>query len=383
MKKKAISKQSARKSEGAITNNRRIDALYKNIVGYIHEARSRILQKVNTEQVKAYWLIGRDIVEEEQAGKGRAEYGAFLLEEISARLIKEFGNGFSVRTLIDIRKFYLTYPSDEVNNRKGKTHALRAKSQIPEFNHNLSWTHYRALMSEPREGVRKFYEIEALKNCWSARELERQMASLLFERLARSRDKRGLMRLACKGQEITKPEDAIKEPVVLEFLDIPESHKLVESKLEEALISNMQNFLLEMGRGFAFVARQKRLTLDGKHFYCDLVFYHYILKRFILMDLKTHELNHTDLGQMQLYVNYFDMEEKAKDDNQTIGLILCTKQSKRMVKYFFGDKDQNIFASKYQFYLPTEKELEVELKKEIKEIRYRLGYKNFETSNKN
>src|SRR3990170_1059995 len=157
-KKKTILKQTIRKSDIAVVGNNRIDVLYKNIANYINIARSKVVQTVNTEQVKAYWLIGRDIVEEEQAGKGRAEYGAFLLEEISARLIKEFGNGFGVRTLIDIRKFYLTYPSDEVNNRKGKTHALRAKSQIPEFNHNLSWTHYRALMSEPREGVRKFYE---------------------------------------------------------------------------------------------------------------------------------------------------------------------------------------------------------------------------------
>lgn len=356
--------------------------MYKNIIGYIHDARNKVLRTVNTEQVKAYWLIGRDIVEEEQAGEKRAEYGVFLLEEISIRLIKEFGKGFGVRTLIDIRKFYLTYSPNEINKRKGKTHAVRAKSQIPEFNPNLSWTHYRALMNEPRKEVRKFYEVEALKNCWSARELERQMSSLLFERLAKSKDKKGLMKLACKGQEVIKPEDAIKEPVVLEFLNIPESHKLIESKLEEALISNMQNFLLEMGRGFAFVARQKRLTLDGKHFYCDLVFYHYILKRFILMDLKTHELNHADLGQMQLYVNYFDMEEKAKDDNHTIGLILCTKQSKKMVKYFFGDKDQNIFARKYQFYLPTEKELELKLKKEIKEIKNKLAYKSFEEQKK-
>jgi predicted nuclease of restriction endonuclease-like (RecB) superfamily len=378
MNEKSITKISTvenRKTKVTITNNRRIDILYKNIVGYIREAKNRVLQKVNAEQVKAYWAIGRDIVEEEQAGKERAEYGAFLLEEISNRLVKEFGNGFGVRTLIDIRKFYLTYSSNEINNKKGKTHALRAKSQVPEFNSNLSWTHYRALMSEPRDEVRNFYEVETLKNCWSARELERQMASLLFERLAKSKNKSGLMKLACRGQEIIKPEDAVKELVVLEFLNIPESHKLIESKLEEALISNMQNFLLEMGRGFAFVARQKRLTLDGKHFYCDLVFYHHILKRFILMDLKTHELSHADLGQMQLYVNYFDMEEKAKDDNPTIGLILCTKQSKKMVKYFFGNKEQNIYARKYQFYLPSEKELEMELKKEIKKIKHGLKYK--------
>ena len=355
-----------------IANNKRIDILYKNIIGYIHEARNQVLRTVNTEQIKAYWFIGRDIVEEEQAGKERAQYGAFLLKEISTRLTKEFGKGFSRSTIADIRQFYLTYP---------KVHALRGLS-IPDFKDNLGWIHYRALMREKRANIRSFYELEAGKNNWTGRELERQMSSLLFERLVKSRDKRGLMKLACKGQEIIKPEDAIKEPVVLEFLDIPESHKLVESKLEEALINNMQNFLLEMGRGFAFVARQKRLTLDGKHFYCDLVFYHYILKRFILMDLKTHELNHADLGQMQLYVNYFDMEEKAKDDNPTIGLVLCTEQSKKMVKYFFGDKDQNIFARKYQFCLPTEKELETQLKKEIKEIKHKLAHKIFEEPKK-
>lgn len=237
--------KSKKKSKMAITNNRRIDTLYKNIVGYIQEARNRVLQTVNTEQVKAYWSIGRDIVEEEQAGKDRAKYGAFLLEELSMRLTKEFGNGFSRSTIADIRQFYLTYP---------KIHAVRGFS-MPNFKDNLGWIHYRALMRDERGGVRSFYELEASKNNWTGRELERQMASLLFERLAKSKDKKGLMKLACKGQEIVKPEDAVKEPVVLEFLDIPESHKLIESRLEEALISNMQNFLLEMGRGFAFVAR--------------------------------------------------------------------------------------------------------------------------------
>jgi predicted nuclease of restriction endonuclease-like (RecB) superfamily len=200
------------------------------------------------------------------------------------------------------------------------------------------------------------------------------MGSLLFDRLAKSKDKKGLMKLACEGQEIIKPEDAIKEPIILEFLNIPEAHKLVESKLEDALISSMQNFLLEMGRGFAFVARQKRLTLDGDHFYADLVMYHTVLHAYILIDLKTKPLTHADLGQMQLYVNYFDMEIKTENDNPTIGLILCTEQNKKMVKYFFKDKEQNIFASQYQFHLPTEAELEKELKKEIKEIKYRLEY---------
>lgn len=350
-------------------NSKRVDVLYNNIAKHIRAARNNVLRTIDIEMVKAYWLIGRDIVEEEQAGKERAEYGSFLLQEISTRLTKEFGKGFSLSILTHIRKFYIVYQ---------KSYALRTKSKTPEFNPNLGWIHYRALMRESREEVRIFYELEAIKNCWSGRELERQMGSLLFERLAKSKDKKGLMRLACKGQEIVKPEDAINDPVILEFLDIPEAHKLVESKLEDALISSMRNFLLEMGKGFAFVARQKRLTLDGDHFYADLVMYHTVLHAYVLIDLKTKPLTHTDLGQMQLYVNYFDMEIKTEDDKPSIGLILCTKQNKKMVKYFFKDKDQNIFASKYQFHLPTEEELETELKKEIKEMKYKLEHRHEE-----
>ncbi len=349
-------------------NNKRVDTLYKNIAGYIQTARNNIRRSVDSEQVKAYWLIGRDIVEEEQAGKAKAEYGSFLLEEISARLSKEFGKGFSVDTLERARKFYLTY-------QKGiKQNSAAVRRNLPEFSPNLSWIHYRALIREERPVVRNFYQLEAEKNCWSGRELERQMGSLLFERLAKSKDKKGLMKLACRGQEIIKPEDAIKEPVVLEFLGLPESHKLVESKLEDALISNMQSFLLELGRGFAFIGRQKRLTLDGDHFYADLVFYHTVLKAYIIIDIKTKPLTHGDLGQMEMYVNYFDLEEKTEGDNPTIGLILCAAQNKKMVKYFLGNKNKNIFASKYQFCLPTEKELEEELRKEIKDIKHMLTY---------
>lgn len=359
-----MNKKLLKKSDPVSATNKRIDVLYKNIANYIYSARQSVMRSVNSEQVRAYWSIGRDIVEEEQKGKNRADYGSFIIKEMSLRLTKEFGNGFSSRTLIDIRKFYITYSPE-------KTHAVRAQSEMPKFSENLSWTHYRALMNENRLEVRKFYEIEALKNSWSARELERQMGSLLFERLFKSKDKKGLMKLACKGQEIVNPEDAIKDPLVLEFLEIPESHKLVESKLEEALISHMQNFLLELGKGFAFVGRQKRLTLDGNHFYADLVFYHTLLHAYCIVDLKTKPLTHADLGQMQLYVNYFDMEIKTEGDNPTIGLILCTEQSKTMVKYFLGDKTKQIFASKYQFKLPTEKEL----KNEIKDIKYKLEHR--------
>jgi hypothetical protein len=216
-----------------IVGNNRIDTLYKSISGYINRARHNVLRSVNTEQVKAYWLIGRDIVEEEQKGKKRASYGEYLINEISKRLSNEFGKGFGISTLWDIRKFYVIYSYSSI------PHAVRG-----EFEPKLSWVHYRALMRDNRPEARAFYELEAIRNCWSGRELERQMGSLLFERLLKSENKKGLMKLACKGQELIKPEDAIKEPMVLEFLDLPESHKLVESKLEDALISNMQNFLL-------------------------------------------------------------------------------------------------------------------------------------------
>jgi predicted nuclease of restriction endonuclease-like (RecB) superfamily len=322
--------------------------LYQKASAYIDQARKTIHQTIDTEMVKAYWRIGRDIVEEEQLGKKRAEYGIFLLRGLSEMLTKNYGRGFSGSTLRDIRLFYQTYPH--------------------EFNPTLGWIHYRALMRVYSPEARNFYEIEAKKNCWSGRELERQINSLLFERLAKSKDKKGLMRLACKGQEIDTPADAIKEPLILEFVGMPESHRLVESKLEEALTNNLQEFLLELGRGFAFVARQKRLTLDGDHFYADLVFYHVILKCYVIVDIKTRKLTHADLGQMQLYVNYFDEEIITSTDNPTIGLILCTKKSDAMVKYTLGEKAKQIFASKYQFHLPTEKELEAELKREIKVI---------------
>lgn len=365
-----MSKKKLPANQSTLTNNGRIDELYSRLTSHIEIARSTVQRTVDTEMVKAYWNIGRDIVMEEQAGEPEAEYGTFLLQEISERLTAKFGKGFSVSTLKAVRRFFLVY--QDVTCKKAIGHAVRTQSIEPEFNQDLSWTHYRALMRVSRKEARLFYEREAAENNWSARELERQIGSLLFDRLAKSKDKQGLLDLAHKGQEINKPEDAIKEPVVLEFLGIPESHRLVESKLEEALIGNLQAFLLELGKGFAFVARQKRLTLDGKHFYADLVFYHTILKCYIIIDIKTHELNHGDLGQMLLYVNYYDQECTTEEDNPTIGLVLCSEKSDAVVKYTLGDKAKQIFASKYQFHLPTEEELEKELKREIKAIRHQL-----------
>jgi len=216
--------------------------------------------------------------------------------------------------------------------------------------------------------ARAFYEIEAIQQNWNARETERQIQSLLFERLAKSRDKKGVMALATKGQVVQTPADVFKDPVVIEFLGLPESHRLVETKLEEALISNLQEFLLELGKGFAFMARQERLTLEGDHFYVDLVFYHAVLKCHVLIDLKVRKLTHQDIGQMQLYVNYYDRERRTEGDNPTLGLILCTDQNETAVKYTLGPGQRKIFASRYQFHLPTEADLAAEIRRELEEF---------------
>ena len=234
---------------------------------------------------------------------------------------------------------------------------------------NLSWTHYRTLLRVDKAQARSFYEIEAIQNNWSARELERQINSLLYERLALSRDKKGLMRLAIKGHGVQRPADVFKDPTVMEFLGLPESPKLVETDLERALIDNLQTFLLELGKGFAFVARQERLTLDGDHFYIDLVFYHAVLKCYVIIDLKTGKLTHQDLGQLQLYVNYYDRERRTEGDNPTLGLILCADKNDAVVRYTLGpDQQRKIFASRYKLHLPSEAELRAELRREVKAL---------------
>ena len=233
---------------------------------------------------------------------------------------------------------------------------------------DLSWTHYRSLLKASNPTARSFYEIESLRHCWSARELDRQINSLLFQRLAKSRDKEGLLRLANQGLRPQQPTDIFKDPVVIEFLGLPESEKLVESDLENALVSQLQSFLLELGSGFAFLARQQRLTLDGDHFYIDLVFYHTILKCHVLIDLKIGKLTHQDLGQLQLYVNYYDRERRAPDDNPTLGLILCTDKNDAVVQYTLAEDQQAIFTSRYQLHLPTDEQLIAEMKRELREL---------------
>jgi predicted nuclease of restriction endonuclease-like (RecB) superfamily len=367
-------------------------AIYRRIREILESAKAGVARTVNSTQVVANWLIGREIVEEEQQGERRAEYGKRLIADLSERLTADFGSGYSVQNLSYMKQFYRIYPRlialDILHTPRGKSpgparildrdeilHAPRGNFQDvstwePGLLHaNFSWTHYRTLLRVESADTRAFYEIEATKNNWSARELERQINSLLFERLAKSKDKAGLMRMAAKGQEIQSPADVFKDPVVIEFLGLPESPRLVESDLEQALINNLQLFLLELGKGFAFVSRQERITLDGDHFYIDLVFYHTVLKCFVLIDLKVGKLSHGDLGQLQLYVNYFDQERRTAGDGPTLGLILCTDKNDAVVKYTLGpEQEKKIFTSRYKLHLPSETELKAEIRRELKQF---------------
>jgi predicted nuclease of restriction endonuclease-like (RecB) superfamily len=371
------------------------ESLFLDICSILETSRNHAARTVNSAHSISCWLIGWRMIEFEQTGKIRAEYGKTVLKNISLRLKAKYGSGFSVSGIQYMRAFYVQYPDfleiqHAMRVKSQIQHTLFVKSEKSQFSNNniasilkgsiekpwkpgihnpdLSWTHYRILLKIKRLDVRNFYEIETIKSGWTARELERQINSLLFERLLKSRDKKGLMALANKGNEIINPVDIMKDPFVLEFLDLPESHKLVETKLETALISKLKDFLLELGYGFAFIGRQKRLTLDGDHFYTDLVFYHIKLKCYVIIDLKTKKLTHGDIGQMLMYVNYYDREIKCKDDNPTLGLILCTEKNDTVVKYVLDEQQQQIFAGKYQFELPTEEELIVELKKELKQV---------------
>lgn len=375
--------------------------LYRRIRQILESAQARVARTVNTTQVVANWLIGLEIVEEEQKGRRRAGYGERLLRDLAEALQKGYGSGYGLTNLKLFKKFYLEYPGltgiqkghavrdffilGPTPETSGKGHAARDllsmpaaissaqsnKSWQPGVLHaNLSWTHYRTLLRVEKPEARAFYEIESLKNNWSARELERQINSLLYERLALSKNKKGLLKLATKGHDVQRPTDVFKDPIVIEFLGLPESSKLVETDLESALIDNLQTFLLEMGKGFAFVARQERLTLDGDHFYIDLVFYHTVLKCYVMIDLKTGKLTHQDLGHLQLYVNYYDRERRTPGDNPTLGLILCADKNDAVVKYTLGpEQEKTIFASRYKLYLPTEAELKAEIRRELKILR--------------
>ncbi|HRE57638.1 MAG TPA: PDDEXK nuclease domain-containing protein [Candidatus Kapabacteria bacterium] len=318
--------------------------LFLKIAELLQTARQTVVRAVNQTMVYTYYEIGRMIVEDEQKGKERAEYGKQVLKELSKKLTIEFGKGFSVQNLENMRKFYLLYTLD-TNSQS----PIRISEST---NTTLSWTHYLVLIRIENKDERRFYEIEALNNNWSVRELQRQCDTSLYERLALSRDKQGIKQLAEQGQIIEKPTDILKDPYILEFLNLPEKHQYSESDLEAAIIDKLEHFLLELGKGFTFVARQFRMTIDEKHFRADLVFFNRLLKCFVVIDLKIGELSHQDLGQMQMYVNYHDRFVKLPDENKTIGIILCKQKSDVLVEITLPENNDQIFARQYQTVLP-------------------------------
>jgi predicted nuclease of restriction endonuclease-like (RecB) superfamily len=303
------------------------------------QARHKAWQSVNVTMVQAYWDVGREIVEEEQLGKERAGYGTQLLKTLAARLTKDFGNGYRMRNLAYMRDFYLTYPI---------LHAVRAE---------LSWTHYRLLLSVEKLEARQFYEAEAIRASWSTRELDRQIHSSLYERLALSRDVEGTLRLAGQGAEAAKPEDIIRDPFVMEFTGLESRDVFAESDLESALMNRLQEFLLELGTDFFFVARQKRLLMDNEWSKVDMVFYHRTLRCFVLIDLKMDKITPQDIGQMLSYVGYYAANEQREGENPPIGILLGAGKSDAAVKYALSGTTQQIFAARYQLHLPTEEEL--------------------------
>lgn len=347
--------------------------LFSQVVALLQNARQQVLRTVNSTMVYTYFEIGRMIVEEEQNGKERAEYGKQILKGLSEQLTNEFGKGFSVENLDRMRKFYRAYSISsslmrilEITNSSSvmtisesvnleEIHTIKAQSLISFF--KLTWTHYIFLMRIDDEQERRFYEIESEKYNWSVRELKRQYNSALYSRLALSRDKNGVLELSEKGQIIEKPKDIIKDPYILEFLGLQELHQYSETELEQEIINKLEHFLLELGNGFTFVARQRRITFDDKHFRIDLVFYNRILKCFVLIDLKIGELKHQDLGQMQMYVNYYDREMRLEDENKTIGIVLCQNKSDLVVEYTLPENNEQIFASKYKTILPSREDL--------------------------
>lgn len=314
---------------------------YSDIKELLQKAKNSVYQTINITMTQTYWEIGRKIVEEEQSGKERAEYGKGLIKNLSLELTKEFGKGFSVDNLENMRRFYLLFSISETPSRK----------------FTLSWSHYIFLTRISNQDERDFYEIESAQNSWTLKELKRQFDSGLYEHLKLSYDKSKVKELSKYGQIIESPKEMIKDPYILEFVGLPVLASYSESELEQKLIDKLEHFLLELGKGFAFVARQKRITIDEKHFAVDLVFYNRFLKCFVVVDLKIGELKHQDIGQMMMYVNYFDRVEKTEDENPTIGIILCKDKSKALVEMTLPKENNQIFASKYLTVLPNKEEL--------------------------
>jgi len=378
-----------------------INNLHIQIRKLILETRSAITKTVNFVSVVQNWEIGRMIVEEEQGGKAKAEYGKYIIKELSEKLTDEFGSCYDASNLKRYRQFYLTFLISAtlqhqfkleekkdikisatqqhqssykiINSIHIKTHPL-----FKIISPYLSWSHYKTLITVENPKDREFYMTEAVKNNWSYRALERQINSLYYERILSSKDKSSVIAEMKEKTKDLLPQDVLKDLFVLEFLQLKENKKYLETELEHALIDKMNDFLLELGRGFAFVSRQKRISTDTKHFYIDLVFYNYLLKCFVLIDIKTGELTHQDIGQMDMYVRIYEDKYKSADDNPTIGIILCTEKDQTVVKYSVLNENKQLFASKYMLYLPTEEELrkELEREKELFEIEYKQNKNN-------
>lgn len=344
-----------------------IDKIFlESVANVLEKARKTAKAAIDLSMVYAYFETGRLIVEEEQNGKQRAEYGKFIISELSKYLSERIGRGFSVTNLKQMRKFYQIYSNDQISQTlSDQLKNLPAVSTGRKF--PLSWSHYLKLMRIDNIDERHFYEIESVKNNWSLSELKRQFNTALYERLALSADKDGVYRMAIEGQLVEKPADVVKDPYVLEFLGLPEIPNYSESQLETAIIDHLQQFLLELGTGFAFVGRQVRFTFEEEHFRVDLVFYNRLLRCFVLFDLKIGELKHQDIGQMQMYVHYYDREVKLSDENPTIGIILCKDKNQAVVEMTLPENNSQIFASKYETVLPSKEELQKLLNEHLAE----------------
>ncbi len=333
------------KMNSTIIKKKDYNVLLDLVGGLLDKARKDVFYQINQTLVKTYWEIGKRIIEFEQKGEEKAKYGSGLLDLLSTDLTSRFGKGFSIDNLEKMRKFYLLNSNSATLSRK------------------LSWSHYCIILRLEEKMARDFYITESEKERWSVRELERQINSMLFERIALSKDKKKVIELSKTGQVVEKAQDLVKGPYILEFLGLEELPHYSETDLEERLIANLKHFLLELGKGFAFVARQQRITLDDEHFYVDLVFYNRLLNCFVLLELKVGKLTHKDLGQLQMYVNYYDRTIKQVNENPTIGILLCADKKETVVRYTLPKHNKQIFASKYKLYLPNKKELEDKLKK--------------------
>ena len=337
------------------------EKLLKDARQIIDTARTNAVRSVDFNRVMMYWNLGKRIFEEEQQGKDRAEYGSYLIKGLAANLVNEYGSGFGVRQLEQSRQFFRTYPI---------ANALRAQ---------LNWTQYRLLISIEDSQKREYYELESVNHCWTARETERQVYSQLWERLCLSNDKAAVLAMARKERIPETPQEVVKDPMMLEFLGLERKAKYYETDLEQSIIDHLQDFILELGNGFCFVARQKRLMIGDKEFFVDLVFYNRLIRSFVVIELKTGELTHQDLGQLQMYVNYYDRVERTAEENKTIGILLCAAKDDAVVKMSLPEENETILAAEYKLRLPTEAQLVEEVRKAT--LAFEENRKDGETEN--